>query len=184
MSETRRVGEANLLGMANQRFEEAAVVWQRVRRNSNALRERTHEAVDEYVVALSKFFKCIVMRSVNPGMLRAYQVARKSNSVAIAHNMHRPWQRAASLARINHELNVLKYQSFDQKILVVNLHAIAPVLLCLITGGIGSAERLRNLGHFLVQSQHTNAYAQSKGASRQPKRGVQGGPVCNEQIGH
>jgi hypothetical protein len=93
--------------MANQTFEEAAVVWQRVRRNSNALRERTHEAVDEYVVALSKFSKRIVMRSVNPGMLRAYKVARKSNSLAIADNMHRPWQRPASHARINHEPNVL-----------------------------------------------------------------------------
>lgn len=99
--------KADLLGMANQTFEEAGVVWQRARRNSNALRERTHETVDEYVVALSKFFKCIVMRSVNPGMLRAYQAARKSNSLAIADNMHRPWQRPASHARINHELNVL-----------------------------------------------------------------------------
>ena len=99
--------KADLLGMANQRFAEAAVVWQRVRRNSNALRERTHEAVDEYVVALVKFFKGIVMRSVSPGMLRAYQAARKTNSLAVAGKMHRPWQRPASHTRINHELNVL-----------------------------------------------------------------------------
>ena len=99
--------KADLLGMANQTFDEAAVVWQRVRRNSNALRERTHETVDEYVVALTKFFKGIVMRSVTPGMLRAYQAARKSNSLAIAGKMHRPWQRPASHTRINHELNLL-----------------------------------------------------------------------------
>ena len=54
---------ADSLGMAKQTFEKAAVVWQQVRRNSNALRERTHETVDEHVVALSKSFKCIVMRS-------------------------------------------------------------------------------------------------------------------------
>lgn len=99
--------KADLLGMANQTFEEAATVWQRVRRNSNALRERTHEAVDEYVVALKKFFEGIVMRSMKPGMLRAYQTARKSNSLAVAGNVCRPWQRPASHTRINHELNVL-----------------------------------------------------------------------------
>jgi hypothetical protein len=99
--------KADLLGMANQTFEDAAVVWQGVRRNSNALRERTHEAVDEYVVALTKFFEGIVMRSVNPGMLKAYQTARKTNSLAIAGKVQRPWQRCASHTRINHELNVL-----------------------------------------------------------------------------
>ena len=92
--------------MANQTFEEAAVVWQRVRRNSNALRERTHEAVDEYVAALTKFFKGIVMRSINPGMLKAYQVAREP-ILAVAGEMCCPWQRTASHTRINHELNVL-----------------------------------------------------------------------------
>jgi len=70
--------KADLLGMANQTFPEAAKVWQRVRRNSTALRNRTHEGVEEYIVALTRFFKDIVMRSVNPGMLKAYQVARKS----------------------------------------------------------------------------------------------------------
>ena len=99
--------KADLLGMADQTFDEAAVVWQRVRRNSNALRERTHEAVDEYVVALTKFFKGIVMCTVNPGMLRAYQAARKSNSLSIAGKLHRPWQHPASHTRINHELNLL-----------------------------------------------------------------------------
>lgn len=99
--------KADLLGMANQTFPDAAVVWQRVRRNSNALRERTHEAVDEYIVALTKFFDGIVMRSINPGMLRSYQVARKSNALVIAGNIQRPWHRAASHGRINHELNVL-----------------------------------------------------------------------------
>ncbi len=99
--------KADLLGMANQTFPEAAKVWQRVRRNSNALRDRTHEAVDEYIVALTKFFKGVVMRSINPGMLRAYQVARHSNSMAVMGNVHRPWTRLGSNARVNHELNVL-----------------------------------------------------------------------------
>lgn len=99
--------KADLLGMADQTFENAAIVWQSVRRNSNALRDRTHEAVDEYIVALTKFFTGIVMRSISPGMLRAYQVARRSNTLSVAGEMHRPWCRIASHSRINHELNVL-----------------------------------------------------------------------------
>jgi hypothetical protein len=63
--------KADLLGMAGQTFPEAAEVWQRVRRNFNGLRERTHESVDECVTALSKFFKNIRMGSINPGMLKA-----------------------------------------------------------------------------------------------------------------
>ncbi len=99
--------KADLLGMANQTFPDAAVVWQCVRKNSNALRARTHEGVDEYIVALTKFFDGIVMRSINPGMLRAYQVARKANALAMANKIERPWHRVASHGRINHELNVL-----------------------------------------------------------------------------
>jgi len=99
--------KADLLGMADQTFPEAAKVWQRVRRNSNVLRERTHESVDEYISSLSKFFKNIQMRSINPGMLKAYQVARKSNAIAVGGKVHRPWSRLASHSRINHELNLL-----------------------------------------------------------------------------
>jgi len=99
--------KADLLGMAGQTFPEAAKVWQRVRRNSNALRERTHESVDEYISSLSKFFKNIQMRSINPGMLKAYQLARKSNAIAVAGKVHRPWSRLASHSCINHELNLL-----------------------------------------------------------------------------
>ena len=69
--------KADLLGMANQTFPEAAEVWQSLRRNSNALRDRTHEAVGEYIVALTIFFKGIVMSSINPGMVRACQLARR-----------------------------------------------------------------------------------------------------------
>lgn len=99
--------KADLLGMAGQTFPDAAKVWQRVRRNSNSLRERTHESVDEYITALSKFFKNICMRSINPGMLKAYQVARKSNAIAVGAKIVRPWNKIASHSRINHELNVL-----------------------------------------------------------------------------
>jgi len=49
-------------------------------------------------------------------------------------------------------------------LLLVDLYAIAPALFCQITGGVGSAERLHDLGHFLVQIEHTNAHAHCKGA--------------------
>lgn len=98
---------ANLLSMADKTFPQAAKVWQRLRRNSNSLRKRTHESVDEYVTALSKFFKTIKMRAINPGTLLAYQMARKSNAIAVAGKIHRPWKKIASNSRINHELNVV-----------------------------------------------------------------------------
>jgi integrase len=99
--------KANLRGMADQTFPEAAQVWQGLRRNSNTLRPRTHESVDEYITALSKFFKNIRMSSINPGMLKAYQEALKANAIAVAGKVHRPWNRIASHSHINHELNVL-----------------------------------------------------------------------------
>jgi hypothetical protein len=47
------------------------------------------------------------MRSISPGMLKSYQVARKSNAIAVGGETHRPWNRVPSNSRINHELNVL-----------------------------------------------------------------------------
>ena len=49
-------------------------------------------------------------------------------------------------------------------LLLVDLYAIAYALFCPITGGVGSAERLHDLGHFLVQIEHSNAHAHCKGA--------------------
>jgi hypothetical protein len=40
-------------------------------------------------------------------MLKAYQVARQSNAIAIAAKVQHPWTRMGSNSRINHELNVL-----------------------------------------------------------------------------
>ncbi|MGA9671149.1 MAG: tyrosine-type recombinase/integrase [Terracidiphilus sp.] len=102
-----KIVRADLLGMAGQSFSEAAKVWQHVRRNSNSLRERTHESTDEYIAALSKFFGKIVMRSINPGMLKAYQAARKANAIAVGGRVVRPWSRKASDSRVNHEISVL-----------------------------------------------------------------------------
>lgn len=56
---------SDLLGMANQTFSEAAKVWQGVRRNSNTLRDRTHESTGENIIALGKFFNNIQMSSIN-----------------------------------------------------------------------------------------------------------------------
>ncbi len=47
------------------------------------------------------------MSSINPGMLKAYQLARKANAIVAGDKVHRPWKRMASHSRINHELNVL-----------------------------------------------------------------------------
>src|SRR3954447_20517614 len=52
-------------------------------------------------------FGKIRMSSINPGMLRAYQAARKSNAIAVDGKVVRPWSRMASNSRINHEINVL-----------------------------------------------------------------------------
>jgi hypothetical protein len=49
-------------------------------------------------------------------------------------------------------------------LLLADLYAISPALLCQITGRVGSAERVDDLGHFLVQIKHTNAHAHCKGA--------------------
>ena len=98
---------SDLRGMARQTFSEAAKVWQGARRNSNILRYRTHESTEEYIAALDKFFSNIQMRSINPGMLKAYQLARKANALVAGDKIHRPWKRMASHSRINHELNVL-----------------------------------------------------------------------------
>jgi integrase len=100
--------KADLLGMSGQTFPEAARVWQSVRRNSNSLRERTHESVDDYISALSRFFKRTTMSSITPGMLKSYQMARKTNAIIMNDKVQRPWKRAAGHSRINHEINLLE----------------------------------------------------------------------------
>jgi integrase len=94
--------------MSGQTFPEAAQVWQSVRRNSNSLRERTHESVDDYISALSRFFKRTTMSSITPGMLKSYQMARKTNAIIMNDKVQRPWKRAAGNSRINHEINLLE----------------------------------------------------------------------------
>jgi len=47
------------------------------------------------------------MRSINPGMLKAYQMARQTNAIALTGKVHSPWSRKTSNSRINHELNVV-----------------------------------------------------------------------------
>jgi hypothetical protein len=90
---------ADLLGMSGQTFPEAAMVWQRVRRNSNVLRERTHESVAGYIGALDKFFNKNRMDSINPGMLKAYQLARKANAIVVDGKVKRPWKRKRRLPK-------------------------------------------------------------------------------------
>jgi hypothetical protein len=99
--------KSDLLGMAGQRFEDAARVWESAQRKSDKLRPRTLESLADYLRSLNRFFKNIRMSSINPGMLKAYQEARKSNAIGVGGKIHRPWKRLAGHSRINHELNVL-----------------------------------------------------------------------------
>jgi integrase len=48
------------------------------------------------------------MDSINPGMLKAYQLARKANAIVIDGKVERPWKRTAGHSRINHEINLLQ----------------------------------------------------------------------------
>ena len=93
--------------MAGQRFEDAAEVWVRAQWKSDKFRPRTLESLTDYLNSLNKFFKNIRMSSINPGMLKAYQEARRSNAMGIGGKVHRPWKKMAGHSRINHELNVL-----------------------------------------------------------------------------
>jgi len=102
-----RFVKSDLLGMAGQTFEDAARVWSSAQRKSDKLRPRTLESLADYLRSLNKFFKSIRMCSINPGMLKAYQEARRSNAIGVGGKIHRPWKRLAGHSRINHELNVL-----------------------------------------------------------------------------
>jgi len=102
-----RFVKSDFLGMAGQRFEDAARVWSSAQRKSDKLRPRTLESLTDYLRSLNKFFKSIRMSSINPGMLKAYQEARRSNAIGVGGKIHRPWKKMAGHSRINHELNVL-----------------------------------------------------------------------------
>ena len=99
--------KSDLPGMAGQTFEDAAYVWESAQLKSNRLRPRTLESLADYLNSLNKFFKNIRMSSINPGMLKAYQEARRSNAIGVGGKIHRPWKKLAGHSRINHELNVL-----------------------------------------------------------------------------
>lgn len=99
--------KSDLLGMAGQRFEDAARVWQSAQWKSDKFRPRTLESLVDYLNSLNKFFKNIRMSSINPGMLKAYQEARRANAIGVGGKVHRPWKKMAGHSRINHELNVL-----------------------------------------------------------------------------
>jgi len=99
--------KSDLLGMAGQRFEDAASVWKSAQTKSDKFKPRTLESLSDYLNSLNKFFKSIRMNSINPGMLKAYQEARRSNAIGVGGKLQRPWKKMAGHSRINHELNVL-----------------------------------------------------------------------------
>lgn len=99
--------KSDLLGMAGQRFEDAARVWKSAQLKSDKFKPRTLESLFDYLNSLNKFFKNIRMNSINPGMMKAYQEARRSNAIGVGGKVQRPWKKMAGHSRINHELNVL-----------------------------------------------------------------------------
>ena len=102
-----RFVKSDLLGMAGQRFEDAARVWESAQWKSDKFKPRTLESLADYLNSLNKFFKNVRMNSIKPGMLKAYQEARRSNAIGVDGKVHRPWKKMAGHSRINHELNVL-----------------------------------------------------------------------------
>lgn len=67
--------KADLLGMADQTFPDAADVWQQVRKNSNFLRERTHESVT--FVTLRNITRSAMLSAFNaPGTSAIFGVVR------------------------------------------------------------------------------------------------------------
>jgi len=64
--------------------------------------------VDDYIRALSKFFRKTTLSSITPGMLKSYQMARQANAIIVNDTERWPWRRTAGYSRINHEINFLK----------------------------------------------------------------------------
>jgi len=103
-NEALQVNSADLAGML---FADASRFWMLLRRQSNALKPRTHETTQCYLDALNKFFGQLRLCDITPGHVRSYQIARQHNIVRTADQETHPWQRPAGDSIINHEICAL-----------------------------------------------------------------------------
>jgi integrase len=88
-------------------FSQASKLWMAIRKQRRSLKLRTHETNQGYIDALDKFFGAIRLCDITPGHLRAYQLARGSNSLTIKGREVRPWKRPAGHSILNHEISAL-----------------------------------------------------------------------------
>ena len=88
-------------------FSRAAQWWILLRQQSTSLRERTHETTFNYLKSLEVFFGALPLRSITPGHIRCYQMARLRNEARIGNTVVHPWKRRAGNSIINHEISAL-----------------------------------------------------------------------------
>jgi integrase len=93
--------------LAKMRFDQAALYWMRLRRQSRSFHERTHETTEDYLNALNKFFAALRLCDITPGHLRGYQLARLNNAVRSGGQELHPWKHKAGHSIINHEISAL-----------------------------------------------------------------------------
>lgn len=93
--------------LGDRRFNDAGKFWMLYRVQNPELHIRTHEATQNYLNALGKFFSSVRLRDITPGHLRSYQIARLHNTLRVAGIDTHPWKQKAGHSVINHELCVL-----------------------------------------------------------------------------
>jgi integrase len=95
------------LHLATKSFRDASRYWMQLRRQSVSLKPRAHEATQTYLNALNLFFGDLRLCDITPGQIRAYQIARTTNSINVGGQQLHPWKRTCQHGTINHEINVL-----------------------------------------------------------------------------
>jgi integrase len=106
----RQANKALLLtgaDLAAMPFDDAKTAWCLLRRQSAGLRERTHEATLGYLNSMGVFFGRMRLCDITPGHVRAYQIARKRNTLRIEGTDRHPWPDPVGNSYINHEIATL-----------------------------------------------------------------------------
>jgi integrase len=117
--------------LKNLTFSRAAQWWILLRQQSTTLKGRTHETNLGYLRSLERFFGGLTLRSISPGHVRSYQVARLHNLVRIQDREVHPWRNPAGNSIINHEISVLAQMLTHCKL----WHNIKPFYFPLSTPG-------------------------------------------------
>jgi integrase len=97
----------DLENMAELPFGEAIDRYLAFRKLNPRWRPRTHTSDVSRANALKRFFSKIPCKSVTPGMLKAYQMARAVNQMYVGRELVHPWERTAQAMAINHEIALL-----------------------------------------------------------------------------